>query len=446
MVDSRQPLQRLAGSHQHAAPQQAACGAHLNRRNRQTDRAGTGDDQHADRRHHGPGRVAAEQPPADEGRQRRPMHHGRPDGGDPISQDSGPPAPRLGGFDQPHHGGQVAVIRRAHDARCQQTPSVGGPRQHGVARPDGGGQALARDQADVQVRAAIDHHRIRRAGLARTDAHRHAGRQGVDADCPHRAIWLHDLSRGGPQGGQPLHGGPRPFPGGVLEPAPDQKHEQKGQGAVEIDVGAAPDRLDNAHGHRQDHAQADRHVHIGAPRLQGAPGRAIEGAASIENGGRRHDHRQPLQQVLDGGRHVVGLTRPDRDRQHHDVGRREPRHGQGFQQFAGHAPLGLVHGLQFERRHAIARAAQTPGAGVRHVRVAPPFQRQSVQGQVETRGDARLGPGLGLDRGDAVGAARALHQQIEATQPAFAHHERGQRRRPGVHKSLCHQPASSRTA
>ena len=76
MVDFGQPLDGIAGIEQHAGPEHGARDDGLHRRDRQPERAGTGDDQHGDRGDDGivPGR--AERRPAQHGQQRRRMHHG----------------------------------------------------------------------------------------------------------------------------------------------------------------------------------------------------------------------------------------------------------------------------------------------------------------------------------------------------------------------------------
>ena len=141
-VDPGEALQRLGVADEHARPRTAAGGRHDRHRRRQPERAGTGDDQHRDRRHQriGKRRRRTEQQPADEGEHGDEHHRrheiGRHAVGQPL--DRRPAALRLGdhGDDLSQHG-LGAHLLRPHD-------------QAAIAVERAAGQAVARTLVDRQ--------------------------------------------------------------------------------------------------------------------------------------------------------------------------------------------------------------------------------------------------------------------------------------------------------
>ena len=101
-VDSCELLQRSAIPDHDAALEKPACGHHLHHRNRQSQCAWAGDDQHGNRDSQRMVDVATDRDPGRETRKRGQMHHRRVELCYPVGQSAEAPASALYDFHQPH--------------------------------------------------------------------------------------------------------------------------------------------------------------------------------------------------------------------------------------------------------------------------------------------------------------------------------------------------------
>ena len=158
-----------------------------------------------------------------------------------------------------------------------------------------------------------------------------------------------------PRGGKPRqarHGGARPLAHHVVERAADEQEEQQGRRRVEVGMRRVVERVVEAEGEGERHADGDRHVHVGAAVPQRRPGRGIEDPAGIEEGREGEQRRDEVEGLPGAG---VG-PRPDRHRQDHDVHRAEARHRERPDEARQFRILRIL--LQREQVGLVADAAQ----------------------------------------------------------------------------------------
>ena len=150
-------------------------------------------------------------------------------------------------------------------------------------------------------------------------------------------------------------------------------------------------RLVEAEAGRQCHADADRHVHVGAAMLEHAPGRAEEGHAGKADRRNRNQCRDQMEHLT---RCAFGAV-PDADRELHDVHRCKGGDGKRCEQ-----------GLGGSRRRRVILVARLAGKADGRERT---HQRGGLQ--LRRMGDAHL-PGGQVDTGGADArqlAQRTLH-------------------------------------
>ena len=120
---------------------------------------------------------------------------------------------------------------------------------------------------------------------------------------------------------------------------PDQQEGEQHQRRIEIGVFGVIERLDDRHAEREQHADRDRHVHVEAARPDGANRRVKERPARIGRRRQCDQRRQPMKEVALLRRDVGDIARPHRDREQHDVHRREGGDAEAAQQRLRLAPL-----------------------------------------------------------------------------------------------------------
>jgi hypothetical protein len=149
-------------------------------------------------------------------------------------------------------------------------------------------------------------------------------------------------------------GAARPLAHQVVERAPDEQEEQQHGRRIEIGVRPRDHRLEEAQQCREDDADGDRHVHVGAAHAQRAPGRAEERPAGIGDGGQCDQRRDPVEEIA---RRLVRAG-PDRDGEQHDVAGGEARDRHCRHQLAHHrVALALGGGID----HVVVVAAGADG-------------------------------------------------------------------------------------
>ena len=171
-------------------------------------------------------------------------------------------------------------------------------------------------------------------------------------------------------------------------------------------------RLVEAHAEGEQHAERDRHIHVGAPVLQGLPGRTEEYPAGIGQRGQRDDRRQPMKQV-------AGFSfgaRPDRYRKQHDIARGEARDRKGAYQLRKRAVLvvrldveqmGLEAGPleRFDKRRRRAVGAPTDGCALGRKIDARAFHAGKSAERLFDRPDASAAMNCGYRQ---IGLAHAI--------------------------------------
>ena len=200
--------------------------------------------------------------------------------------------------------------------------------------------------------------------LARRNAHHHAGHQIARGQPFQLAVGRdhHRPRRRLPQ--QRIDPGARAVAHRRIERAARQQEQQQHQRAIEPGVVAAGHGLIEAERGGQGDADRDRHVHIGAPVLQRAPGRGEERLPGIGDGRNADQRREPVEQLA---RRAL-RARPDADRQQHHIHAGKARHRQrreqrldgrgGRRQF-----LGRAAGWQSRPASSAATSSGTVSAG-----------------------------------------------------------------------------------
>ncbi len=223
----------------------------------------------------------------------------------------------------------------------------------------------------------------------------------LPSGCKHRDI-------GGAQRQQLFGGGPRLAARAVVEHAADQQEEQQRDGGVEIGVRAAAAcvcaRLMPV---TRMHADADRHVHVGAPMAQRRSGGGEERPSGIGDRRHRDQRRDPVQQVARRRPHVVqqaaDLAGPDADRQQHDVAGGEAGDRERTQQGAAGGVL----------RRRERRRRRTAPAGSRAPRSRRPDASACPAAPRQTRRSRRV---VMLTRPGSTSGSRASTDSISQTQ------------------------------
>ncbi len=204
----------------------------------------------------------------------------------------------------------------------------------------------------------------------------------------------------------------------MVQVAPDQQEEQQRDGAVEIGVVAAGEALLHADAGDQDHADADRHVHVGAKLPQGGEGRGEERHAGIGDRRQRDQRRDKMHQFARGRPHALHQTGPDADRQQHHVARGEPRHRQRAQQ---HPPGAVLPGLQrrgIEGDQPVAQPLDQPDQPAGFGFPASPDQPQPSRGHVHPRlRHGGVAPQHAFDQPDAGAALQPVDGQCQFAGP-----------------------------
>ena len=340
-----QPLQRRRGFQQHACAKQRAGGDHLNHRYRQGQRAGAGDDQHcACNQQRLAGRDAGDEEPPHERQQRGQVHRGCVAPRHTVGEHHEARAARLRRLDQAHAFGEQrggAGGGRAHRQCCAEVQRAG---ENLRPRRRRHRQTLARHKAGIERRRSAFHDAIDADALAEADDHALARGYRMLTATRNAAIRLQHRHIGGAQRQQLLGCRSSLAARAMVEETADQQKEQQCNGGIKIRVRAALHGLREAHAGDQDHADADRHVHVGTPTAQRGCGCREEWPPGI--GDRRHgdQRRYPVQQVARRRAHVVqqptSLAGPDADRHQHYVDRGEACNRESTQQ----RPSGLVLG------------------------------------------------------------------------------------------------------
>src|SRR3546814_5871599 len=111
--------------------------------------------------------------------------------------------------------------------------------------------------------------------------------------------------------------------------AADEEEEHEHDGCIEIGMRSVIDRIVETHAEGEQHADGDRHIHVGAPMAERVPGGTEENATRIDQNGQGDGGRDPVEQVA----HIRLGARPDRDRQEHDIAGSEAGHRQGADEF-----------------------------------------------------------------------------------------------------------------
>ncbi len=249
----------------------------------------------------------------------------------PIGQAHVFSAALFGGFHQAHDLGQQGVFTGGGHAHLDRGRQVQGPGIDRIARIDRTRQAFTRDQRGIQVGHAGRDFAVGGQALARSHGQDHAGLDIVGGDGAAFAVGLDHHGGRGPQAEQARCRRPGLVACPAIQVTPDQQEEQQGHRSVEIGVLGPLHGLLQAHPRGQDHGQGNRHIHVQGARRQSRRRRAKERHPGIDHGGQGDQRRDPMEQVAGRVAHAGKMPGPDRNRQQHNVGRREPGHGHGFQ-------------------------------------------------------------------------------------------------------------------
>ncbi len=408
-----QPLDRVAGIQQHAGLEHRAGGDGLHGRNGKPQRTGTGDDQHRDAGHDRIMPGCTRDNPAEDGQKRGRMHHGCVQ---PRGAVGAPHVARTGlqrVVEQPGDFGQQRRLGGGRDPHPQRAGDVHRSRIDRRALLGGDVERLAGDQALVDLRSPLDHGAVDRAALAGPEQHDVAGIDGchrnlrdlVGSDELGGRLRLERGEIAGDRAGPPPHV--------LVEEAADQEEGQQHDRRVEICVLGVVDGLDHGHAEREDHADRDRHVHVGRLRRQRAPGRAEERLAGIGRRRQCDQRREPVEEVALLGQHVRNVARPHRDRQHHHVHGGEGGNAEAAQQETRFGDLRRLRALGLEWIGLVAELLEPIDEAARVERARLPFQRDAAVGQVDARQrDVGDGGQAALDLGHAAGAMNAFDREI----------------------------------
>ena len=246
-VDLGQPLDGIAGIEQHAGLEHRAGGDGLHGRDRETQRAGAGDDENRDAGDDGVMPARARQHPAEHGQERGGVHHRRIEPRRPVRKPHIARARLQRIVEQPGDLRQQRAFGRRGNPHPQCAGDVERARidRRALLRRDV--QGLAGDQALVDLGTPLDHRAVDRATLARPQQHDVAGtdrrdrhlRDFVGADELGRGLRLQRREISGDRAGPPPHA--------LVEVAPDQQKRQQHDRRVEIGMLGMIDGFDHRH-------------------------------------------------------------------------------------------------------------------------------------------------------------------------------------------------------
>ncbi len=318
----RQPLQRRSVLHQHAPPHQRTAGDDLRRRNRKAKRAGAGDEQHGHRDQQRLMHARARDHPPREGQRGEQMDTGRIVACGPVGD---PDIARLAlprFLHQPGDVGDHSVGPGRRNLDRDRPFDIHRPGLDGIASSHTYRRAFPGQESEVDAAFSFNDPAVGGQPFARRDDHAHAGTQRTGR-CPLAAATLIQHQRARRRLlEQRRHASPCAPPHHAVEATPRQQEEQQHHRPIEPGMFAAADGFEQAHRRRQQHADADRHVHVGAPLPERSPGGTEEWLARISNRRQGDQRRQPVKHRP----RRAFRARPDRHRQQHDVHRREARH------------------------------------------------------------------------------------------------------------------------
>ena len=267
---------------------------HERGRRREPERARARDDQHGDGRREGGGRIAGDDEPAGERREREDEHDRDEDARHAVDEALDRRLPRLGLGHEPRDLRErrlLADLRRTHDEPPERVDRRPGDRSagHDVDR-----HRLAREHRLVDCGLALDDDSVRRDLLTRTDDEEIAGHELADRNRDldpvpeHASLLRAELEERADRGARTA---PRPR----LEVAPEQDQRRDHGGDLEVDVRVVDD---DERGDRpapgRERADRDERVHRrrAVPRVQ--DGRAVEVEPGPEDDRRREREREPL--------------------------------------------------------------------------------------------------------------------------------------------------------
>ncbi|ODT12516.1 MAG: hypothetical protein ABS57_21735 [Mesorhizobium sp. SCN 65-12] len=311
---------------------------------------------------------------------------------------------------QPRHLGQEGILRaggRGEFQRAGEIERAGLDHRSDCHRHR---HAFACRHRTVEAGHALDDASINGHTLAGVERDRHPGLDLRDRQVVAASVVTLDGCSARREPHQRAHRSSRALAHHVVQCAADEQEEDQRRRGVEIGMRAIVQRVVDAEAEGQRDADADRHVHVGAAVAKRPPGRDVEDAAGIDEGGQGERRRDPME-----GLPCFGVRAgPDRDGQHHDVHRGESGQRQGAQeprQFG----IGLL-ALRLEEMRRIADAGQCFEHG-RHA-FAAPFHGDAPCREVHAGVlDRRQVPQRRLHCRDAGRAVNVGNRQVGLTQP-----------------------------
>ena len=272
---------------------------------------------------------------------------------------------------------------------------------HQVARTHAHRRAFPGQEGDVDATVTLHHAPVGGQPLARGNQHDHARPQRArrDPTALPAIVQQHRARRGLFE--QRGNASARAAPHQAVEAAPGEQEEEQHHRPVEPGIFAADQRFIDTHARRQQHADADRHVHIGPPLSHRCPGRTEEGPPRIGYGGQRDQRRQPVEHLP----RAALRPGPDRHGQQHDVHRGKARHRQRADQHAvfrrRHIDAGIGERLRFETQRGDG------GAQVGRAERGIMLDGDALRREIDPR--RRDAGGAGQAILDLADTARAMH-------------------------------------
>ncbi len=407
MVDLRHAFQCRTILHQDAGLKKPRCAQDMGDGNRQTEGAGTGDDEHRD----GDGQrlmpvAAGPGHPAQERCKCEHMNGGRIDCRHAVSNAHIGATALLCGVHHLHDIGEERLIGKARGANINCAGEVHGASLDSSTALHADGFAFAGHQRAVDIARSRFDDAVHRQALTSRDAQQHARTDflqrhiGQFAPCSH-----HHAALGG-HAGEPAHQLAGPATHHVVQRPADEQEEQQRNCRIKIGMFPAIEAFEKRHGRCQQHAEGNRHVHVHPAPRQRLECRAEEGLARIGNGRNGNQGGNEVEQVTGGAL----CASPYRDRQQHDVGGGKARNSQRAHQGAQFTVVSLVHGLA-EGHRRIAKVAQCRDTGGRIGTVRQHGERKIAQAEIDPRRlDARHGGEAALDQRYAGTAMYGWHR------------------------------------
>ncbi len=317
-------FQRTAVLDQQPAPQQRAAGHHLRRRDGKPHRAGAGDDEHRNRNGQRLVPACARDHPARKRQRGKAVHHGGIKAAGAISNaDIG--AARLSGFvHQLGDFGNRGILCHAGKSHTDRRGKVDGACVHHASGGDRSGRAFAGQHRVVDRAGTVCHVAIGGQRFASGDQHQHPRLKRVGGHAAGGAVRRDHAGAFAHAPQQRANPGPCPRAHLGIQRAACQQEEQQHHCAFEIGMAAAGDGFVQTETRRQDHANRNRHVHVGAPVAQRHPGAGEERPPGISDHGQRNQRGKPMEQLP----RCPVRARPDADRQQHDIHHAKARNAQ----------------------------------------------------------------------------------------------------------------------